>query len=133
MADTRNEASEAGILEYLQDLVLNSSDVEEFLDELARFSAAKLSLPGQAVYCGITLVRRKKSVTLASSDTDAWVLDELQKTFGDGPCLTAIRDDQSILVPDVEADRRWPEYMEVCADHGVYSILAVWTVRGRRL
>lgn len=125
MADTRNYVSEASILKYLQDLILNSSDVEEFLDELTRFSAAKLSVPVQAVYCGITLERRRKSVTLASSDAKARVLDELQNTFGHGPCLTAIRADQSILVPDVEADRRWPEYMAVCADHGVYSILAV--------
>jgi hypothetical protein len=125
LADTRNYVSEASILEYLQDLVLNSSDVEEFLNELARFSAAKLSVPAQPMYCGITLVRRKKSIALASSDANARVLDELQNTFGDGPCLTAIRDDRSILVPDVKADRRWPEYMTVCADHGVYSILAV--------
>jgi putative methionine-R-sulfoxide reductase with GAF domain len=113
MADTTNQVSEAGLAEYLQDLVLNSSDVEEFLGELARYSAARLAQPGRTIYCGITLVRRKRSVTLASSDAKARVLDELQNTFGDGPCLTAIRDNESVLVPDVDADRRWREYMAV--------------------
>ncbi|AUI51814.1 GAF and ANTAR domain-containing protein [Arthrobacter crystallopoietes] len=125
MTDTPNSVSEAGILEYLQDLVLNSSDVEEFLDELARFSAVMLSVPGGTRYCGITLVRRKRAVTIASSDGNARILDELQNTFGDGPCLTAIREKEWVLVPDVGAERRWPEYMAVCADHNVGSILGI--------
>jgi GAF domain-containing protein len=125
MAETTNELSGTDIAEYLQDLVLNSSDVEEFLRELALFSAARLSEPKQPIYCGITLVRRKKSVTVASSDEKARILDDLQNTFGDGPCLTAIRSNSSVLVPDVESEPRWPEYMKAASEHGVRSILGV--------
>jgi transcriptional regulator with GAF, ATPase, and Fis domain len=125
MAGTTNEVSESGIVEYLQDLVLTSSDVEDFLGELAVFSAARLSGPGQRIHCGITLVRKKRSVTIASSGKDARVLDELQNTFGDGPCLTAIRENESVLVPDVDSDHRWPEYLKAVRQHGIRSILGV--------
>lgn len=125
MAEATNELSDTGITEHLQDLVLNSSDVEHFLHELAAFTAARLCDPGQKIYCGITLVRRKKSVTIASSDENARVLDELQNTFGDGPCLTAIRKSESVLVPDVDIEHRWPEYIEAVKDHGVRSVLGV--------
>jgi hypothetical protein len=34
-------------------------------------------------------------------------------------------------VPDVDVDRRWPEYLAVCTEHGVGSILAVpFTLEG---
>ncbi|AUI51817.1 GAF and ANTAR domain-containing protein [Arthrobacter crystallopoietes] len=125
MAEATNELFDTGITEHLQDLVLQSSDVEHFLHELAAFTAARLGEPGQKIYCGITLVRRKKSVTIASSDENARVLDDLQNTFGDGPCLTAIRESESVLVPDVHTEHRWPEYMEALKDHGVRSILGV--------
>jgi len=125
MAEATNEVSTAGVAEYLQDLVLTSSDVGDFLRELAVFSAVRLSGPGEGIYCGITLVRRKKSVTIASSDGNARVLDELQNAFGDGPCLTAIRENQSVLVPEVDSEHRWPEYMEAAKEHGIRSILGV--------
>ena len=125
MAETTNDVSGSGITEYLQDLVLTSSDVEDFLNELARFSAARLSEPGQGIVCGITLVRRKKSVTIASSDGNARALDDLQNMFGDGPCLSAIRENRSVLVPEVATEFRWPEYMEAVRERGLGSILGV--------
>jgi hypothetical protein len=125
MAETTNEVSESGLVEYLQDLVLTSSDVEDFLRELAVLSAGSLSGPEQRIHCGITLVRRKRPVSIASSGRDARVLDELQNRFGDGPCLTAIREHTSVLVPDTDADSRWPEYLEVVRQHSIGSILGV--------
>jgi len=125
MAGTAGGVSETALSEYLQDLVMASSDVEQFLQELVVFSAARLSEFGQSIHCGITLLRRKKPVSIASSDQEANRLDELQNRFGDGPCLTAIREQQSILVPEVAVDSRWPEYMGSAREHGVGSVLAV--------
>lgn len=84
----------------LQDLVLDSGDVEKFLDNLAELAVARLSSPDNDVLCGVTLLRPRKSVTVASSSKPARKLDELQYNFGDGPCLTAARTDQMIHVPD---------------------------------
>ncbi|MBG6182514.1 hypothetical protein IWX65_000447 [Arthrobacter sp. CAN_A214] len=51
----------------LQDLVLDSGDVEKFLDGLAGLAVARLSSPGNDVLCGVTLLRPRKAETVASS------------------------------------------------------------------
>ncbi|UKA56197.1 MULTISPECIES: GAF and ANTAR domain-containing protein [unclassified Arthrobacter] len=109
----------------LQDLVLESPDVEEFLTDFAALAASELSTASNAVTCGVTVVRRKKGVVAASSDEKGRALDELQNSFGDGPCLTALRDKAIVHVPDTSAEPRWPAYMKAVARHGIGSILAV--------
>jgi GAF domain-containing protein len=125
MANETTPNNDTGMAEHLQNLVLDSADVEEFLDELAGFSASSLSSPDHEVICGITLVRRKKAVTVASSNDRARAMDEVQYQFGDGPCLTAIREHASVHVPDLRTDQRWPEYTDAVAEHGIGSMLGV--------
>ncbi|BCW04916.1 GAF and ANTAR domain-containing protein [Arthrobacter sp. NtRootA1] len=109
---------------YFLDLVLGSEDVEAFLGDLASFSAESLSHRNTAVYCGITVLRRKKSATAASSDDRARVMDELQNAF-EGPCLTAMDKLTSVLVPDLLREHRWPEYVQAASHQGLRSILSV--------
>lgn len=110
---------------HLQDLVLDSADVGEFLDELAAYSAASLSASGPDVFCGITVIRRKRAVTIASSNSCARAMDELQNRFGEGPCLTAMREMATVHVPDLRHEGRWPEYVQAVSGHGILSILGV--------
>jgi GAF domain-containing protein len=114
-----------GVASRLQDMVLETSDAEEFFQELAVFSSSMLSPPESQVHCNVTVVRRKKPVTVACSDDTARRMDELQYAFGDGPCLTAIRTGSTTYVPDVAREHRWPEYIRAVAKEGVQSILAV--------
>ncbi|MEJ1113239.1 GAF and ANTAR domain-containing protein [Paenarthrobacter sp. CCNWLY172] len=109
---------------YFLDLVLGSEDVEAFLSDLAAFSAESLSHPDSTVFCGITVLRRKKSATAASSDDRARVMDELQNDF-EGPCLTAMDKLTSVLVPDLLREHRWPDYVEAASHQGLRSILSV--------
>lgn len=109
----------------LQDLVLDSGDVERFLDNLAELAAARLSSPGTEVLCGVTLLRPRKSKTVASSSEPARLLDELQYDFGDGPCLTAARTHQMIYVPDTRRSNQWTQYLAVISEHGMHSVLGV--------
>jgi GAF domain-containing protein len=109
----------------LQELVLESGDVEGFLTELAGLSAAFFSAPDNKVSCAFTVLRKKRTGTAASSDQHARALDEIQLQFGDGPCLTALRTMTAVHVPDVGSDRRWPDYMAVVSEAGIGSILAV--------
>jgi GAF domain-containing protein len=109
----------------LQDLVLDSVDVSEFLNELAVFSGDYFSGPVNKVRCAFTLLRQKKPATVASSDAYARELDEIQLQFAEGPCLSAMYEDSTIHVPDVRTEMRWPEYMDAVAKCGVGSILAV--------
>lgn len=111
--------------EYLHELVLNSSDVEEFLAELARVSARALSEPGDEILCGITLLRHRKAATVASSSAAAEAMDEIQYDFGDGPCMTASREQETVHVADLDGDGRWPQYAAAVRHLGFRSILAL--------
>ncbi|MEG9250046.1 GAF and ANTAR domain-containing protein [Arthrobacter sp. Soc17.1.1.1] len=109
----------------LQDLVLDSGDVEKFLDNLAELAVAQLSSPDNEVLCGVTLLRPRKAETVASSSKPARKLDELQYNFGDGPCLTAARTHQMIYVPDTRDDDRWSNYLAAISKRGIHSVLGV--------
>jgi hypothetical protein len=116
---------ETPVVEYVQDLLLDTQDVEDFLNELAGYSAANLSTPQSQVLAGITLLRQRTAGTVASSSPRAQLLDELQYSYGDGPCLRSCREGTLVYVPDLLKERTWPEYAETVAAHGIRSVLAV--------
>jgi GAF domain-containing protein len=116
--------AESLVVDHLQDLVLKTEDVKEMLDELAEFSAVTLADPAIA-FCSITLIQRKKPVTVASSEDSAVRLDETQYKAGDGPCLSAIRQQVVVHVPDLATEHRWPAYTSAALKAGVGSSLSV--------
>jgi GAF domain-containing protein len=125
VASESTAKSETSITEHLNEMVLASSDVEEFLHELAAVSARSLSEPGDEVLCGITLLRHRKAATVASSSPEAQAMDEIQYDFGDGPCMTASREQVTVHITDVEHYERWPQYLRTVRSQGVRSILAI--------
>lgn len=112
------------LIEELQDLVLSTSDVQEFLDELAVLPARGLGGDEESVLCGITLLRRRRAATVAYNSKAAKAVDELQYAFKEGPCLTAAREQRTVVVHDFRSDGRWPEYSEAVCGHGLRSILS---------
>jgi GAF domain-containing protein len=120
-----SQSTANSINQHLQELVLNSTDVEEFLSELARVSARSLSEPGDEILCGITLLRHRKAATVASSSPAAQAMDEIQYAYGDGPCMTASREQEPVHVEDLEREERWPQYAATVRGHGFRSILAL--------
>ena len=62
---------------------------------------------------------------MASSSQEAEHLDELQYSYGDGPCLAAARTGTAVLVRDLDAEERWPDYTSEISRHGLRSLLAV--------
>ncbi|MBX7442299.1 MULTISPECIES: GAF and ANTAR domain-containing protein [unclassified Arthrobacter] len=119
------QAADTDPVHSFQQMVLENPDIKGFLAELALLAAARLSVPGNSIHAGVTVLRRKKPEAVAASDAAARALDELQNGFGDGPCLTALRHRTTILVPDLTAESRWAPYVQTAVDHGVASILAV--------
>ena len=110
--------------EQLQDLLLESPGFTDFLLGLTMISATLLG-GSEPMLCAITVERDGAPATVASSGEEAKRLDEKQYAFGDGPCLTALRHNTTIVVPDVEADDRWEHYASAVAGEGVRSVLAV--------
>jgi ANTAR domain/GAF domain len=84
---------------------------------LFSIDAAAISL----VFAGVT------SGTLGSSDASARVYDELQFTFGEGPCLDSVALHAPVLVADLADanDVRWPAYGPAMLDHKIRGIFAI--------
>jgi len=110
--------------EQLQDLLLESPGFTEFLLGLAALSTSLLG--GDApMLCAITVERTTGPATVASSSAEARSLDERQYAFDDGPCLTALRHQHTVLIPDLQSDDEWAWYAEAISDEGIQTILAV--------
>lgn len=109
----------------LQDLVLDSADVEEFLHDLVHYTSKELSRTGRPVNCGMTIMRYRKPATRAASSPEAFAMDEIQNKAGDGPCLTAMRELRTVYVADLRREERWPELSFSAARQGYLSILGV--------
>jgi len=66
--------------------------------------------------------------------TDAVVeeADFLQYQLGEGPCLTAWASEQTVLVHDVSADIRWPEWTASVRDLPIKSVISAPLLAGGR-
>lgn len=109
----------------IQDLLLNSEDITTFLHEFTTLLADEIAEGETPIWCAVSLLRDKKASTAAASSPEAEALDELQNSFTDGPCMTAIRDHAMIRVGDVRHDTRWPDYLPAAKEQGVRSILGI--------
>lgn len=112
-------------LATMQTLLLESDDIQEFLQDFTDLLARQLSLGGPDRWCAVSLLRDRKAATAASSSTEALALDELQNSFTDGPCMTAIREDTVIRAGDLRSDRRWPDYAAAAREQGVRAVLGL--------
>jgi GAF domain-containing protein len=106
----------------LQQLLLATDDIGEFLDELA--TLAVNTLPG-ALACGITMRRDHHPMTVASSHPLASQVDEIQYGHNEGPCLTSLRTGEMIVIEDLATDDRWPSYQMPALGHGIRSSLSL--------
>jgi hypothetical protein len=67
------------------------------------------------------------SGTLGSSGAAARAYDELQFTFGEGPCLDSVARRAPVLIADLANgnDGRWPAYGPAMLDHKIRGIFAI--------
>lgn len=119
------EMDDSMVLEHLQELVLECEDMQSFLDAVVRLSVRELLRPEAEILCGITLLRDKKSKTVASNGGPALSVEEVQHVYDDGPGLDACRERATIHVPDLRRENRWPRYASDVLSSGIVSILAV--------
>ncbi|WP_244186069.1 GAF and ANTAR domain-containing protein [Arthrobacter agilis] len=124
MADHEKEKSPV-FPGLLQDMVLDSDDVEEFLTKLVKVAGHTLSAEDDEVLCGVTLLRARTKTTVASNSPDAQKMDEVQYEYNDGPCLRAARLGVVHYVSDFDTEERFPEYSRAISDHGIKSALGV--------
>jgi len=108
----------------LQDALIGTESIEEFLHEMAVL-AARLGSNESGLSCGMTMRSNGRPVTVAYSDPLAARIDEAQYALDDGPCLHAMRDGQVVRIEDTADKSRWPEFEAWAAARGIRSCLAL--------
>lgn len=106
-----SEGTRLGMDALLQELVLDSADVADFLAGLAALPAAVCPSPSHGVL-GLILTRRKKPVIVADSDPQVRTRGDAESGTGKGPCLAVPRGPAAVLVPDLPAGHRWPRVLQ---------------------
>jgi GAF domain-containing protein len=97
-------------------------DPDRMLDEVV--AAAVQLIPG-AEEGSISVVLGRTSVTSQhpSSDLPRRV-DAVQSEVGEGPCLDAVFEHQTVRVPDLSHEERWPQFAKRAWELGAASMLS---------
>jgi GAF domain/ANTAR domain len=98
-------------------------DTGSVVDHLCSAAVRLLGLTG----AGLSLmVDGQLRETAGASDPHIAVLQELQLTLGEGPCLDAGRSGAPVLEPDLGAPQlhRWPAFGPAAADAGLQAVFA---------
>jgi len=111
----------ASILE-MQQLLVESSTFVGFLQELTNLAVRTFS---EDVACSITLTSGRRIETTASSDELARLADEEQYSEDIGPCLTALRNLEEVVVVDLTTESRFGDYPRRAMPLGIRSIVAL--------
>jgi hypothetical protein len=117
-AEDANRGDVAASITELQRLLLATSGVEEFLDELVVLAARTVH---DQVSCGVTVQSGGSATTVASSDARARQVDEVQYQLEDGPCLRAMRTGETLYVEDTSGPESWGGYSPRAAANGIGS------------
>lgn len=97
------------------------SGVEQTLQRVVDFALDALGCK----YAGVLLVQDGKIVETAGTDPIVEKAGQLQLECGEGPCVSAIFDSDSVIIPDTLGDKRYPAWAPMVAELGLRSVLAV--------
>lgn len=121
-----SDIREDSVRSELQDLILNSDEIDVFLNGMVDIASRELTqVIGSPVYAAVTLLRPKRAATVASSSEQAKNMDEVQYAFDDGPCLRAAREHYTVVIQDYEIEERFGDYRKAIEQHGIRSTLGV--------
>ena len=94
-------------------------------DVLRDVTSAAVELIPEADTAGILLIGKDSTYeSLATTSDLPNKLDELQVTFGEGPCMQAALEDVVVRTDDFHNEPRWPKYSPAALEHGVRSGLS---------
>jgi transcriptional regulator with GAF, ATPase, and Fis domain len=123
-----NQGTTAGQDELAQQLSevsrsLQAQDnTDQMLDEVVL--AAVALIPG-VDEGSISVVTGRSAVTSQSPSVDLpRRVDAVQAELGEGPCLDAVFDQQTVQVPDMAHEQRWPRFAAAAAKAGAASMLS---------
>jgi GAF domain-containing protein len=112
-----------GAFAQLGRIKLSETDIDSVLAQVA--DVAKRTIPG-ASEVSVTLVRGGGGAHSAAFTGElALTLDEWQYEHGHGPCLDAAASTATLSVPDMTAERRWPDWAHRAIKAGANCSLSI--------
>jgi len=99
-------------LAALATLATNHLGLEDTLTRVAIFAVR--AIPG-ADGAGLTLLEEGRSDTIVASAEFVREVDAIQYSLGQGPCISAAAQAQTVMSGSLGADRRWPQNAQVLA------------------
>ncbi|HEX9064917.1 MAG TPA: GAF and ANTAR domain-containing protein [Streptosporangiaceae bacterium] len=101
---------------------LGDHDLAAVLSRVAE--VARQTLPG-AADVSVTILDADRAATAAFTGQRALDLDETQYKHGHGPCLEVAQSSGTILISDMAAETRWPEFARRAVTAGIRSSVSV--------
>ncbi|MDR6989134.1 hypothetical protein J2Y66_003649 [Paenarthrobacter nitroguajacolicus] len=122
----------SGDVERLADLLVSADNVKAFLDGMTGLGADALTRStGTRIECAVTLGRRKRTATIGGSSDQAMLLDRIEQTLEQGPCIDAMDSGRPVLLDDALSSPQWSDYCAALAAAGMRSTLGVPMELGR--
>ncbi|WP_229071604.1 GAF and ANTAR domain-containing protein [Actinoplanes sp. DH11] len=124
-ADYTGQGHGDGLAQTLSDMarsLQNENSLEDTLDGIVW--AAVHTVPG-AEHAGLTVVRGRREVTTRAASHDVVRrVDRAQYETGQGPCLDAVYEKQTVRLSDMATEDRWPDFTRQALERGVRSMLS---------
>ncbi|MCG5457454.1 GAF and ANTAR domain-containing protein [Micromonospora sp. PSH03] len=100
----------------------HEDSVEATLQAIA--GAAVGTVPG-AEQAALSVVEHRREIHTRAGTSDlVYAVDRVQYEVGEGPCLSAVYEQQTVHVPDMTVEGRWPRFTQRAAELGVSSMLS---------
>jgi transcriptional regulator with GAF, ATPase, and Fis domain len=96
--------------------------LEDLLTRVASYAVR--AIPG-ADGAGLTLLEEDRADTIVSTAPFVREIDDLQYGIGQGPCITAARESQTVISGSLGSDTRWRKFGGAVARLGVHSVLSL--------
>lgn len=119
-ADGRDELAQ--LFSDFARTVQNQPDPEATLNEVVR--AAVQLIPGCDEGSISVVIGHQKASSQAASGDLPRIVDGLQESLGEGPCLDAAYQHESVRVPDMASERRWPKFTAAALAAGAAGMLS---------
>lgn len=109
-------------LTSLSQLATGLLPLEDSLTWVAAYAVQ--AIPG-AEGAGLTLLEENRSDTIVSTADFVTRIDDIQYSLGQGPCLSAVAERQTVISGSLGGDRRWPKFGSRVARLGVHSVVSL--------
>jgi GAF domain-containing protein len=106
----------------LSRLATNRFGLEDLLTRVATYAVK--AIPG-ADGAGLTLLEAGRADTIVATATFVSEIDDIQYGLGQGPCITAAREGQTVISGSLGSDPRWRRFGGRVARLGVHSVLSL--------